>query len=449
MATPSVPLSTIPNGAPNGGEVQPGLAERPSDIELKHALHRQLIGRINLDRLAEIDAPRVRREVRSALVTLVNEADFPAPEERKEELIDQVLNEVFGLGPLEPLMQDPDVADILVTTPDLVHVERAGKLSKTPVKFKDNAHLQRIIQKIVSQAGRRIDESSPMVDARLPDGSRVNAVIAPVAVDGPLLSIRKFSKEPLGGDELVAMHSLTEPMMGLLAACVRARLNILVAGGTGSGKTTLLNILSAFVPADERIVTIEDTAELQLRQEHVARMETRPANLEGEGAIKQRHLLVNSLRMRPDRIIPGEVRGEEALDMLQAMNTGHDGSLATIHANSGRDAVGRLELMISLANSNISVASMRKHIAAAIQVFVQTERLSDGTRKVTQISESAGIHDGEVEIRELFVFEKLGLENGRVQGRFYGTGVKPRFLERLRRSNENIPDSFFQSVVEV
>ncbi len=449
MATQSVHLPASPNGAPTGPGGRPDASDTPSNIELKHALHRKLIGRINLDRLAEIDAPRVRREVRSALVTLVDEADFPAPQEHKEELIDQVLNEVFGLGPLEPLMQDPDVADILVTTPDLVHVERAGKLSKSPVKFKDNAHLQRIIQKIVSQAGRRIDESSPMVDARLPDGSRVNAVIAPVAVDGPLLSIRKFSKEPLTADNLVSTHSLTQPMMDLLAACVRARLNILIAGGTGSGKTTLLNILSAFVPADERIVTIEDTAELQLRQEHVARMETRPANLEGEGEIKQRHLLVNSLRMRPDRIILGEVRGEEALDMLQAMNTGHDGSLATIHANSGRDAVSRLELMISLANSNISLASMRKHIAAAIQVFVQTERLSDGTRKVTQISEASGIVDGEVDIQELFVFEKLGLENGRVKGRFSATGSKPQFLERLHRSNENIPDSVFESVVEV
>jgi pilus assembly protein CpaF len=444
MSTPAVPTP-----AANGAAAVPDVVPE-SDLELKHALHRKLLERINLDRLAEIDAPRVRREVRNALSALVDENEFGLPEGHRNELIDQVLNEVFGLGPLEPLMQDPTVSDILVTTPDLVYVERAGKLIKTQVKFKDNAHLQRIIQKIVSHAGRRIDESSPMVDARLPDGSRVNAVIAPVAVDGPLLSIRRFSKDPLLKEDLVAMKTLTEPMMSLLAACVRARLNVLIAGGTGSGKTTMLNILSSCIPSDERIVTIEDTAELQLRQEHVARMETRLPNLEGEGAIDQRRLLVNSLRMRPDRIILGEVRGEEAMDMLQAMNTGHDGSLATIHANSGQDAVNRLELMVGLANSNISVASIRKHIAAAIQVFVQLERLSDGTRKVTQISESRGLKDGEVEIQELFVFEKLGVApSGKVEGRFRGLGVKPRFLDRLRRSNQRISEEEFDSVDEV
>ncbi len=441
--------SAVPTPATNAAAAVPD-AVPESDLELKHALHRKLLERINLDRLAEIDAPRVRREVRNALAALVDENEFGLPEGHRNELIDQVLNEVFGLGPLEPLMQDPTVSDILVTTPDLVYVERAGKLIKTQVKFKDNAHLQRIIQKIVSHAGRRIDESSPMVDARLPDGSRVNAVIAPVAVDGPLLSIRRFSKDPLLAEDLVAMKTLTEPMMNLLAACVRARLNVLIAGGTGSGKTTMLNILSSCIPADERIVTIEDTAELQLRQEHVARMETRLPNLEGEGAIDQRRLLVNSLRMRPDRIILGEVRGEEAMDMLQAMNTGHDGSLATIHANSGQDAVTRLELMVGLGNSNISVASIRKHIAAAIQVFVQLERLSDGTRKVTQISESRGLKDGEIEIQELFVFEKLGVApSGKVEGRFRGLGVKPRFLDRLRRSNQRVSEEDFDSVVEV
>ena len=444
MSTP-----TLPTPPANGAAAVPA-AVSESDLELKHSLHRKLLERINLDRLAEIDAPRVRREVRNALAALVEEDEFGPSEDHKDELIDEVINEVFGLGPLEPLMQDPTVSDILVTTPDLVYVERAGKLTKTEVKFKDNAHLQRIIQKIVSHAGRRIDESSPMVDARLPDGSRVNAVIAPVAVDGPLLSIRRFSKDPLLAEHLVAMGALTEPMMTLLAACVRARLNILIAGGTGSGKTTLLNILSTCIPADERIVTIEDTAELQLRQEHVARMETRQPNLEGEGAIDQRGLLINSLRMRPDRIILGEVRGEEAMDMLQAMNTGHDGSLATIHANSGQDAVNRLELMVGLANSNISVASIRKHIAAAINVFVQLERLSDGKRKITQISESRGLKDGEIEIQELFVFEKLGVASGgQVEGRFRGMGVKPKFLDRLRRSNQQIPEQMFDSVIEM
>lgn len=438
-------MSTTPIPPPptDGAPIAP-------DLELKHSLHRRLLGRINLDRLAEIDAPRVRREVRNALEALMDEEDFGVEADHRDELIDQVLNEVFGLGPLEPLMQDPTISDILVSTPELVYVERAGKLVKTQVKFKDNAHLQRIIQKIVSQAGRRIDESSPMVDTRLPDGSRVNAVIAPVAVDGPLLSIRRFSKDLLTSDDLVAMQALTRPMMDLLAACVHARLNILIAGGTGSGKTTLLNILSTCIPADERIVTIEDTAELQLRQEHVARMETRQPNLEGEGAIDQRHLLINSLRMRPDRIILGEVRGGEALDMLQAMNTGHDGSLATIHANSGTDAVNRLELMVGLANSNISTPSMRKHIVAGIQVFVQLERLSDGTRKITQISESTGLKDGEVGIQELFCFEKLGVRaDGHVEGRFRGLGVKPRFLDRLRRSNQAVAEDIFDSVVEI
>jgi pilus assembly protein CpaF len=329
-------------------------------------------------------------------------------------------------------------------------VERGGKLVKTQVRFKDNAHLQRIIQKIVSQAGRRIDESSPMVDARLPDGSRVNAVIAPVAVDGPLLSIRRFAKQPLQAEDLVKAGGLTQQMMDLLAACVRARLNILVAGGTGTGKTTLLNVLSAFIPEDERIVTIEDTAELQLRQEHVARMESRPSNLEGEGAIKERQLLINSLRMRPDRILIGEVRGDEALDMLQAMNTGHDGSLATIHANSCRDAVSRLELMVTLANSNLSLTAIRRQVASAIDLFVQVSRLSDGTRRVTEIAEAAGMKDDEVVIRELFVFEHLGVgEDGRVEGRFQATGVKPKFLPKLQRANRGFREDFFELPIEV
>lgn len=447
MATNSTPVEP---GAEETFAPSKEVAVASRDLEFKHALHRKLLGRINLDRLAEIDAPRVRREVRSALSALVAEEDFQGTEKQRDLLIDQVLNEVFGLGPLEPLMQDPTVSDILVTTPKLVYVERGGKLVKTAVQFKDNAHLQRIIQRIVSLGGRRIDESSPMVDVRLPDGSRVNAVIAPVAVDGPLLSIRRFAKDPLKASDLVATKALTQPMISLLEACVRARLNILIAGGAGSGKTTLLNILSAFIPSGERIVTIEDTAELQLQQEHVARMESRPPNLEGEGAIDQRQLLINSLRMRPDRIILGEVRGEEALDMLQAMNTGHDGSLATIHANSPVDAVARMELMVGLANSNISSALIRKHIASAIDLFIQLERLSDGSRRVTQISESAGLKDGELEIRNLFRFEKFGVDgDGRVRGAFRGMGVKPLFLERLRRSNHAVSEDIFDSVVEV
>ena len=332
-----------------------------------------------------------------------------------------------------------------VKTAQDVRQTRSTRLEKTSVRFKDNAHLPRIIQKIVGQAGRRIDESSPMVDCRLPDGSRVNAVIPPVAVKGPLLSIRRFSRERISAQDLIRLGSCSEKMMDFLGACVRSRLNILVAGGTGSGKTTLLNVLSSFAGADERIVTIEDPAELQLQQEHVASMETRPPNLEGEGAIRQRQLLINSLRMRPDRIIVGEVRGDEVLDMLQAMNTGHDGSLATIHANSCDDAVSRLELMVNLANSSMSVASIRKQIAAAIHLYVQMSRLSDGTRRIIQIAESAGMRDGEIDLRNVFVFENLGVSpEGVVTGRFQPVGGKPLVWERLQRSQAALPESIFQ-----
>jgi len=389
-------------------------------MELKHVLHRRLLERINLDRLAEIDAPRMRKEVRSAVVALVQEEDAGLEESDRERITDEVLDEVFGLGPLDPLLKDRTVSDILVTTPNLVHVERNGKLQKTGLRFKDNQHLVRIIQKIVAQAGRRIDESSPMVDCRLPDGSRVNAVIPPIGVEGPLLSIRKFASDPLTAEELVAGGALSHDMLEYLSSAVRKRRNILITGGTGSGKTTLLNVLSAYIGQDERIVTIEDTAELQLRQEHVAKMETRPANLEGDGAITERELVVNSLRMRPDRIILGEVRGDEALDMLQAMNTGHDGSLATIHANSCTDGVRRLEMMVAMANSNISDASIRRQIAAAIDVYVHASRLSDGARRVTEIAEARGLdRQGQVSLRPLFVFERTDVDDeGEISGRF-------------------------------
>jgi pilus assembly protein CpaF len=438
-------------GTANAKDIDEHAARTPPEYtELKHRIHRRLLERINLERLAEIDAPRVRQEVRTAVATLVEEEQGALGQWSKELIIDQVLNEVFGLGPLEPLMQDPTISDILVTTPEKVYVERNGRLVKTPVRFKDATHLQRIIQKIVSQVGRRVDESSPMVDARLPDGSRVNAVIAPVSIDGPVLSIRRFARTPLTAGDLVGMRTLTGEMLTVLAACVRARLNILVTGGTGTGKTTLLNVLSSYIGEDERIITIEDTAELQLRQDHVVRMETRPPNIEGEGAIKQRQLVINSLRMRPNRIILGEVRGEEALDMLQAMNTGHDGSLATIHSNSCRDAISRLEMMVGLVNSNISVYSIRQQIASAINVYVHVARLSDGTRKVTQIAESLGQQGRDVLLRDLFVFEKTGLtETGAVRGFFRGTGAKPDLIERLRRRDEPLPQSLFESVVEV
>jgi pilus assembly protein CpaF len=368
----------------------------------------------------------------------------------KERLIDEVLDEVFGLGPLEPLLEDPTVSDILVSTHKLVFVERGGKLYRTPVQFKDDAHLQRIIEKIVSRVGRRIDESSPMVDARLPDGSRVNAVIPPVAVDGPLLSIRRFGREPLTAADLLRTMTMTEGILLFLEACVKSRLNIIVSGGTGAGKTTLLNVLSSYIPEEERIVTIEDAAELQLRQIHVARMEARPPNIEGKGAIKIRQLVINALRMRPDRIIVGEVRGEEALDMLQAMNTGHDGSLTTLHCNSPRDGISRLEVMVGMANANMGVRAIRQQVSSAVDLFVHLSRLSDGTRKVTHVTEVVGMEGEQVTTQDIFVFERTGIgPQGRVLGRFRPTGIRPKFYERLRACGFELPPQIFQTIVEV
>ncbi len=425
-------------------------AYTPEYQDLKFALHRKLLDRINLEILSSMAGERVRAEIRTALTKLIDEEKTPLSLVEKERVIEEVLNEVFGLGPLEPLLQDPTVSDILVTTPRLVYVERAGKLYRTPVEFKDNSHLIRIIEKIVSRVGRRVDESSPMVDARLPDGSRVNAVIPPVAVDGPLLSIRRFGKDPLQAEDLVKNLSLTDGMLQLLQACVRARLNLIITGGTGAGKTTLLNVLSGYIPEDERIVTIEDAAELQMRQVHVARMETRPPNIEGQGAIKIRNLVINALRMRPDRIIVGEVRGEEALDMLQAMNTGHDGSLTTIHANSPRDAIGRLEVMVGMANSNMGVRAIRQQVSSALDLFVQIARLSDGSRRITHLTECVGMEGEQVTTQEIFLFDKTGLgENGRVKGRFRATGVRPKFYERLVQSGIQLPASLFQTIVEI
>jgi len=354
---------------------------KPEYQELKFTLHRKLVDKINLEALATIDNQRVRAEVRQAVISLIDAEPTLLSSLEKQQISDEVLDEVFGLGPLEPLLQDPTISDILVNTYKQVYVERRGLLEMTNVGFRDDQHLLRIIDKIVSQVGRRIDESTPMVDARLSDGSRVNAIIPPLAVDGPILSIRRFSQDKLMPPDLVSKKSITPGMMELLEAAVKARMNIIIAGGTGSGKTTLLNALSAFINPKERIVTIEDAAELQLKQPHVVRLETRPANLEGSGAVRQRELLVNSLRMRPDRIVVGEVRGEEALDMLQAMNTGHDGSLTTVHANSPRDAVSRLEVMVSLANANMQLVSIRQQIASAVHVLVQASRMSDGTRR--------------------------------------------------------------------
>jgi pilus assembly protein CpaF len=423
---------------------------KPEYQELKFTLHRKLLDKINLEALATIDNQRVRGEVRQALITLIDGEPTLLSSVEKQQICDEVLDEVFGLGPLEPLLVDPTISDILVNGSKQVYVERKGLLELTNVTFRDDQHLLRIIDKIVSQVGRRVDESNPMVDARLADGSRVNAIIPPLALDGPLMSIRRFSQDKLMPADLVSKKALTQGMMELLEAAVKAHMNIIIAGGTGAGKTTLLNALSAFIAPKERIVTIEDAAELQLKQPHVARLETRPPNLEGNGAIRQRELLINSLRMRPDRIVVGEVRGGEALDMLQAMNTGHDGSLTTVHANTPRDAVGRLEVMVSLANANMQLVSIRQQIASAVHIFVQAARLSDGTRRVTSITEVTGMEGEVVTLQDIFVFEKRGLgPNNEVLGRFAATGIRPKFYEKLLAAGIKLRTDLFDEVLEV
>ena len=419
------------------------------DRQIKYDLHRELLSKIDLEAMSHLPQPRMLAEVRIALSQLIETQKLPINQAEREALISDVSDEIFGLGPLEALLRDDTISDILVTTPKLVHVERRGKLEKTNVEFRDNAHLLRIIEKIVARVGRRVDESSAMVDARLPDGSRVNAVVPPVAVDGPLLSIRRFGVDKMTAESLVKNFTWTEGMAELMKACVAARLNILIAGGTGAGKTTLLNILSSFISEDERIVTIEDAAELQLRQEHVARLETRPENVEGNGAVSIRQLVINALRMRPDRIIVGEVRGAEAVDMMQAMNTGHDGSLTTIHANNPRDALSRLEVMMGMANANMSLQSIRQQIVSAIDLFVHVQRSSDGSRRVTHITECLGLEGDTVTMQDLFVFEKQGLVNGRVVGRFRATGVRPRFMEILELAGFQFPAKLFQTTVEI
>ncbi len=443
----------IPRNNPNEANWVNRLFQASENLEhqeLKFILHRKLLERVNLELLATIDTESAREDLRVILSRLVDEEKTPLSMLEKERVTQEVLDEVFGLGPLEPLLQDRTISDILVTTPYLVVVERNGRLERTSVQFKDNAHLLRIIEKIVSRVGRRVDESSPMVDARLPDGSRVNAIIPPLAVDGPLLSIRRFGRAPLTPDKLVANHSVTPEMMELLKGCVRARLNMVISGGTGSGKTTLLNALSSFIPETERIVTIEDAAELQLNQWHVARLETRPPNVEGKGAIRQRELVINALRMRPDRIVVGETRGEEAIDMLQAMNTGHDGSLTTIHANTPRDGLGRLEVMVGMANANMGMRAIRQQIASAVDLFVQVSRMSDGTRRITHITECVGMEGEQVTTQDLFNFIKTGIsQDGRVLGRFQPTGVRPRFYERLVASGIRLPASVFETAMEI
>src|SRR5258706_1384419 len=423
---------------------------KPEYQELKFTLHRKLVDKINLEALASIDNPRVRREARWAVNSLIDGEPTLVSSLEKQQISDEVLDEVFGLGPLEPLLQDPTISDILVNTHKQVYIERRGLLEMTNVTFRDDQHLLRIIDKIVSQVGRRIDESTPMVDARLSDGSRVNAIIPPLAVDGPLLSIRRFSQDKLMPPDLIERKAVTQGMMELLEAAVKARMNIIIAGGTGSGKTTLLNALSVFINAKERIVTIEDAAELQLKQPHVARLETRPPNLEGNGAVRQRELLVNSLRMRPDRIVVGEVRGAEALDMFQAMNTGHDGSLTTVHASSPRDAVSRLEVMVSMANANMQLLSIRQQVASAVHLLVQTARLSDGSRRVVNLTEVSGMECEVITLQDIFVFEKRGVSpEGKVLGRFAATGIRPKFYEKLLAAGIRLPPDIFDQVMDI
>jgi pilus assembly protein CpaF len=380
----------------------------------------------------------------------VNSEAVPLSFAERERLAREILDEIFGLGPLEPLLKDPTISDILVNRYNKVYVERAGKLEPTGLSFKDDAHLMQIIDRIVSRIGRRVDESSPMVDARLADGSRVNAIIPPLAIDGPCLSIRRFGRDPVTARNMIENKSLTEPMLELLSAMVKGRLNFLISGGTGAGKTTLLNVLSGYIPNSDRIVTIEDAAELQMKQEHVVRLETRPPNIEGKGAVRQRQLVINSLRMRPDRIVVGEVRGEEAFDMLQAMNTGHEGSLTTVHANTPRDALARIENMCSMANLNIPERAMRHQIAAAIHAVVQVSRLSDGTRKVVTIAEVTGMEGEVICMQDIFTFDRQGIdEAGKVKGMFRASGIRPKFAERLATAGCRLRPALFESRMEV
>ncbi len=413
--------------------------------ELKTGIHRDLLNKVDLEKVATVRDDRTRRQVFAVIQDLVANLKTPLSGAERERLSLEVLDEVFGLGPLEPLLQDPTISDILVNGAKEVYVERGGVLEETRIMFKDDAHLMHIIDKIVSAIGRRVDESSPMVDARLADGSRVNVIIPPLSIDGPHLSIRRFGHIPITEDDLLANGTLTQAMLDVLKGAVAARLNIVVSGGTGAGKTTFLNVLSGYIGDKERIVTIEDSAELQLKQRHVVRLECRPANVEGKGAVHQRQLVINSLRMRPNRIIVGEVRGEEALDMLQAMNTGHDGSLTTVHANSPRDAIARLETMAMMANLNLPEKAVRKQIASAVTLVLQVSRFNDGTRRLTHISEITGMEDDVVSMQDVFVFEKQGVSaDGRTLGAFTATGIRPKFAEKLTASGINLPGNLFE-----
>jgi len=422
--------------------------EYPTELqEIRTRVHRRLLERLNLSNLSERDQEEAEDEVRKIVRDLLASEETPLNLEEREMLVEQVINEVFGLGPLEPLVRDQRISDILVNAYHMIYVEIDGKLHKTDVRFRDNRHLMQVIDRIVSAVGRRIDDSSPMVDARLADGSRVNAIIPPLAVDGPHLSIRKFRRDVLSDQDFLRHESMTPEMLELMQGLVKARLNILVTGGTGSGKTTLLNCLSESIPHDERVVTIEDSAELQLRQPHVVRLETRPANIEGQGEVTQRRLVINSLRMRPDRIIVGEVRGAEAIDMLQAMNTGHDGSITTLHANTPRDALHRLETMVSMASLNLPEKGVRAQIASAIDAIIHVQRMSDGTRKVLAISEVVGMEGDVITMQDLFLYHREGIdEEGKVLGHFAATGIRPKAAERLLEYGIDLDETLFSNI---
>lgn len=450
MAELAVINGSLPRNPPQSIRGARGV---PDEVQqrLKSAVHTELIQRLDLEKLDEIQQTRAGQQQIFVLIQgILTEQGVPLSAAERDRLAQEVLDEVFGLGPLEPLLNDTTVSDILVNTFNSVYVERRGRLEKTAVVFKDNRHLLHVIDKVVSAVGRRVDESSPMVDARLKDGSRVNVIIPPLAVDGPILSIRKFGSSPLQAEDLVRNLMLTPQMLEALKGAVRARLNIVVSGGTGAGKTTLLNVLSGFISPHERIVTIEDSAELQMKQEHVVRLETRPPNVEGKGAIRQRELVINALRMRPDRIVLGEVRGEETLDMLQAMNTGHDGSITTIHSNTPRDALARLETMAMMSEVRLAEKAVRAQIAAAVHIVVQVARQSDGTRRITHITELTGAFGDVVSMQDIFLFERKGLgPNGEVKGRFFATGVVPKFAEKLQAAGMPLPPGLLDHSLDI
>ncbi|HTM48644.1 MAG TPA: CpaF family protein [Bryobacteraceae bacterium] len=441
------------NYRPHSNRNSPGGAPPRSmdrNFELKSQIHRKLIGVLNLERVASVPKDRVRMEIGRVVERLLEEERVPMTTAEQTKIVEEVLDEVLGLGPLEPLLKEPSISDILVNRHDKVFIERGGKLSETTVRFKDDAHLLHIIEKIVSQVGRRIDEAQPIVDARLADGSRVNAIIPPLALDGPCLSIRRFGRHVITQEEMLNYKTVTSGMLKFLAACVQAKTTILISGGTGSGKTTTLNALSRFIPEEERIVTIEDTAELQLQQRHVVKFETRPPNLNKEGGINQRQLLRTALRMRPDRIIVGECRGAEALDMLQAMNTGVEGSMSTVHANTPKDAFSRLETLVLMADLEIPSRVILQQLASAIKLVVQVTRLQDGTRKIVSIAEVLGVKDDRVDLQDLFIFDRTGVTDaGKVQGRFRSTGVTPRILERLRIAGIQLSPKVFEETLDV